>query len=149
MSELSEEPTPSTEQSILRYDRGTLFAEFILAVPCSLFLLWLLWRSHAAQSPIVYLGFGLAVGGAWIHAFFVWRSPSRIVIDDSSITACWRGGMCKSWKTREVWYRRPATWLTRALGAVEVVNSAGEVQFRVWKEILGFGKLLEVIREEQ
>jgi hypothetical protein len=134
-------------QKILKYDIGTLLAEFLLAAPCSLLLFWLLWQSEPHQPLIVYVGLGLATAGAWVHAFFLWRSPATIIIDGDTITASWRGGTRRSWKSDEIRLRQPTTWLARSLGATEFVNLRGEVEFRVWKEIVGFSELERLTRE--
>ncbi len=119
----------------------------MIVVLGSAFLLWILFTSEEERTPFISLGFGIAVIGAWIHGWFYWTSPWKVIIDGDVLAAYWH---CKNkqWQVAELRKRDPGTWFSSLIGAKEFVYQSGTLQFRVWKEIKGSKALFAAIPDE-
>ena len=144
-----EPPVPALIPTrVFKYDVSTIGAEALIVILGSAFLLWAFFASEDKPSVVIYLGFAIAIVGAWVHGWLFWRSPWKLVLANGDLGAFWPSGTHSTWKIELLRKRGARTWFSGIVGAMEIVDMRGELQFRIWKQMIGSHDLLELIRDE-
>ena len=136
----------ANDATTFKYDVSTIGGEAFVVIFGTALLLLAPYVSVDKPTVVVYVGFGIAILGAWVHGWAFWKSPWRIVLTNSELTAFWRRRR-RSWSLASLRKRDPQSWFDSLLGAKEIVDLDGRLQFRIWKQMIGSKQLLDAIRD--